>query len=107
MREPIKFPETFEECEQILKNNDVSLAYSEEFTDGNGNVETIPEMGLWTLSWVHGFIGMGYSEDEIEKVHLKAAVFILLWKAGICASDSDKLSSYWADNNSIFSKMDI
>ena len=50
---------------------------------------------------------MGYAEGEKEKAHLKAAVFILLWKAGICASDSDKLSSYWANNNSIFSKMDI
>jgi hypothetical protein len=68
------------DTEQILKDNEGSVVYSDEWVGSDGVFRHVPEMGSWYLTWKHGTITLSF--DSEEKLKFEAAVFIYLFLKG-------------------------
>lgn len=69
------------DTEQILKDHDAIIDYSDEFVGVDGKIYHLPEMGGWGLTWPRGTITLSF--DSEEKCRFEAAVFIYLFEKGV------------------------
>lgn len=68
------------DTEQILKDHNAIIDYSDEFVGVDGKIYHLPEMGGWGLTWSRGTITLSFDE---EKSRFEAAVFIHLFEKGV------------------------
>jgi len=81
------------DSEKVLKENDVKVVWSDQLINGLDEVSDDPWGGSWSLSWKHGFIGLGYFGKEYEKIaRVGAAIFVTLWLKDVPAHMADQLA---------------
>jgi hypothetical protein len=81
------------DSEEILKENDVEVNWSDKMIDGEGTVSTCPWGGSWALIWKHGVIDLGGIGEEYEEIaRVGAALFVTLWLKGVPAHMADMLA---------------
>ncbi len=76
--------------EKVLTDNNVTVEWSHQMTDGEGTVsECPPDLCGWAFSWKHGAIHIGRTTEAIARK--ASALFVRLWQLGVAASFCDKL----------------
>ena len=88
-----RLPETDEEIDKVLSDNNVDIGYSDVFVRADGTKRNRPDLGMWSLSWSQGAIGMGYKENQEDRARLYASIFIVLWNHGMDVGDACMISS--------------
>lgn len=78
-REPVRLPEDYQECLDILQQNQADIVF---------DVAT----GGYSLSWEHGTM---YLCIDIDKSKVIAATFVVLWNTGIDCGDAIRLAQLW------------
>jgi len=82
------------DSEEVLKENNVEVIWSDKLIDGEGNVSIDPWGGSWSLSWKHGVIGLGWFGKEYEELaRVGAALFVTLWLKDVPAHMADRFAN--------------
>jgi hypothetical protein len=75
--------------EAVLRDNNVTVEWSDTVVDGDGKEYHEPEFAGWGLGWKNGGVFIGQTTEQIARK--AAALFVSLWLRSVSASFADKL----------------
>lgn len=72
------------DSEEVLRDNNVTVEWSDVVVNGDGVESPNPWGGEWSLCWDHGFMGLGVFGKQYEEIaRIGAALFVTLWLKGV------------------------